>query len=824
VRLTTDGAPSKKKQPIRIGMKMNAQPIATKLIPAFSNCSLALRARLAIRAVGRFFRTSDRKPVSGRRLQRLLLPMLLCGLGAALPAQAAVTQSPANVVPTDTTVDYTVTVSNVPSGGYVAIQVLANNLDVSQQVTSASCPDGIAYCDGSGRYDLLWTPSPGVNTMSFKETVYDAAGGNLPPITEFVTTAVGTEAQPQLQVYPDTYTFTKVGDVITYTYTVTNPGTLPLSSVVVTDSRLGTINGCGSVTGEVNGVPGSVTCTKAYSVTQADLDAGSLTDNVQVTAPSYAGGQLTASTQVIVDGGVMQLQISAAPKTYSKVGDIITYTYTVSNSGSLPLDAIAVSDTKLGTIDGCATTLAAGTSTSCTLDYTITQADLDAGSLTTSGEAVASTIPGDIAAIQVSASAEAIVVSGVASGLTPGSDLTLLPNLTPNQIAVAGAVTDLCATSTNSTVQTLCNNLYTLTPAQIQNALQQMVPDQLAAQGTNAVETAFTQMSNISQRLLALRSKSSNTMLALNGLMLAVNGQSIPLGMLADAAAASSSIANSGRLGGFVKGRIQLGSSDTTTNAAGYDFNTKGLTAGVDYRLSDQVVLGGALGYANSKNDYSSSRGDMKSDGTTLSFYGSYYAPQDMYLDWIASYGNNNYDSTRNLVYSGASTQTQGSTDGRQLGLSVSFGKDMSRGSWLFTPYVRAEYVEAKVNGYNESGGSGLALSYDDQTVHSFISAAAARVSKTISARSGVYTPGAHLEWEHQYRNDQRMITARFVEDPSAPFQISTDSPDRNYFNLGLSMAATWPGGRSGFISYEMLLGQSNIRNYTFDFGVRQEF
>ena len=369
-----------------------------------------------------------------------------------------------------------------------------------------------------------------------------------------------------------------------------------------------------------------------------------------------------------------------------------------------------------------------------------------------------------------------------------------------------------------------CDNLYALPPAEIQNALQQMVPDQLAAQGTNAIVTAFTQMSNISQRLLALRNKSSNTMLALNGLMLAVNGQSIPLGMLADAAAASSSIANSGRLGGFVKGRIQLGSSDTTTNAAGYDFNTKGLTAGVDYRLSDQVVLGGALGYANSKNDYSSSRGDMKSDGTTLSFYGSYYAPQDMYLDWIASYGNNNYDSTRNLVYSGANTQTQGSTDGRQLGLSVSFGKDMSRGAWLFTPYVRAEYVEAKVNGYNENGGSGLALSYDDQTVHSFISAAAARVSKTISARSGVYTPGAHLEWEHQYRDDQRMITARFMENPSSQFQISTDSPDRNYFNLGLSMAATWPGGRSGFVSYEMVLGHSYIRNYTFDFGVRQEF
>jgi len=149
---------------------------------------------------------------------------------------------------------------------------------------------------------------------------------------------------------------------------------------------------------------------------------------------------------------------------------------------------------------------------------------------------------------------------------------------------------------------------------------------------------------------------------------------------------------------------------------------------------------------------------------------------------------------------------------------------DINRGAWLLTPYLRGEYVDAKVNGYAESGGGSLALSYNEQTVHSFVSAAAGRVARTISTSSGVYTPSAHLEWEHQYRNDQRLITARFVEDPATPFQISTDSPDRNYFNLGLAVAAAWPGGRSGFISYETVLGQTNIRNYTFDFGVRQEF
>jgi outer membrane autotransporter protein len=621
-----------------------------------------------------------------------------------------------------------------------------------------------------------------------------------------------------------------VGDVITYTYEISNTGSLDLGAVSVTDSRLGSIGSC-KFRLIVAGAP-PVTCSQVYSVTQADLDAGSLVSSAQVSASSlYGSSPIVANGQVTVTAGVnstLQLQITADPATYTKVGDNITFTYTLTNSGNVDLNGVVVTDSDSGaTISGCGSSLSVGASTSCTETYSITQADITDGSLSKNGKAVASTPGGSTGSGGVQATAKISVSKAGASGAPASSapvDFTTLPNLTPNQGAIAGSLNSLCLTSTNQTVQTQCNNLYSLSTSQLQTALQQLVPDQVAAQGANAVETSFTQLSNVRWRLGALHNNSGSNMLALSGLMLAVNDQSVPVGLLADAAGDSANIANSGRLGGFVNGRIQLGANGTTANAAGYDFTTKGVTAGIDYRLSDQLVLGGALGYANSKNDYSSSRGDMSSDGTTFSFYGSYYAPRDIYLDWIASYGSNKYNSTRNIVYSNVNTQTQGDTNGRQLGASVSLGSDLARGAWLFTPYVRAEYVEAKVNAYDESGGGGLALSYDEQTVRSFVSAAAARVARAISTSSGVYTPSAHLEWEHQYRNDQRLITARFVEDPSAPFQITTDSPDRNYFDLGLAVAATWPAGRSGFISYETVLGQTNIRDYTIDFGVRQEF
>lgn len=754
---------------------------------------------------------------------RYAAPLLLGGLGATLPAQATVTQSVGStlVVAPNTPVEYRVTAS-VPAGGRAVINSVTNNrASILGQPTSAdgSCSlDGSYYCNASGSYPLVWTPPSGLNTVVFTIAVLAPKGAQPATAQESFTTVVGTESL-QLQVSASPTTYSKVGDVIAYTYTLTNTGTLPLGSFSLTDT-LGT-SGCSP--GRTIAAGASVNCTQNYTVTQTDLNAGFIANKATATANSlYGSSPIVATKQISVAAAVkstLQLQISANPATYGKVGDRITFTYTVTNAGNVDLSGVAITDTTSGAaVSGCGPILAAGGSVSCTETYAVTQADLGATSISRSGQ-VAATAPGAAGSAHVNATAKVSLSKAVAA-----IDFTAIPNLTPNEKSLAGALNNLCATSANQTVFSQCHNLYGLSTGQIQTALQQLTPDQVAAQGNNAVETSFTQLSNIRWRLGALHNNTGNRMLALGGLMLAVNDQAVPVGLLADAGGDNGNIANSGRLSGFINGRIQLGSNGTTSNTAGYDFSTDGVTTGIDYRFTEQLVLGGALGYANTSNDYSSSRGNMTSDTTTLSFYGSYYTLRNVYLDWIVSYGGNNYNSTRNIVYSGINTQTQGDANGNQLATSLSLGTDIVRDAWLFTPYLRVDYVAARINGYVENGGNGLALAYDGQNVYSLVSAAAARVSRAISTASGVYTPSVHLEWEHQYRADQRLITARFAEDPSASFQITTDSPGRDYFNLGAALAATWPGGRSAFITYETVLGLANVRDSMFDFGVRQEF
>lgn len=75
----------------------------------------------------------------------------------------------------------------------------------------------------------------------------------------------------------------------------------------------------------------------------------------------------------------VQIVKIADPTSVSEAGTLVTYTYTVTNTGEAILTAIAVTDDVLGSITLATTTLPLGSFTTGTATYTVTQADIDSG-------------------------------------------------------------------------------------------------------------------------------------------------------------------------------------------------------------------------------------------------------------------------------------------------------------------------------------------------------------------------------------------------------------------------------------------------------------
>ena len=187
-------------------------------------------------------------------------------------------------------------------------------------------------------------------------------------------------------------TYDSVGDVITYTYTLTNTGNTTLvAPFSVADDRLAVSPPVAVVL-----APGaSATSTATYAVMQADLDAGFVT-NTASAAATFAGAPVSSNSDSVtvtaVQTPTLGLAKSADPATYALLGETITYTYALTNTGNVTLEApFTVSDDKttVAVTDPVDGALSPGEATTGTATYAVTQADLDAGSVTNAASAQA---------------------------------------------------------------------------------------------------------------------------------------------------------------------------------------------------------------------------------------------------------------------------------------------------------------------------------------------------------------------------------------------------------------------------------------------------
>ena len=134
-----------------------------------------------------------------------------------------------------------------------------------------------------------------------------------------------------------------------------------------------------------------VKCTASYTVDQADLDAGSVTN--EATAKAKYNGNDVPSNQAKLTVNAMRSPALGLDKDstdkangYSSVGDVLNYTYDLTNIGNVTLDAPYSVEDKVENTTPLTVTcpvvplhLAPGDpAVQCTATYVVTQDDLDA--------------------------------------------------------------------------------------------------------------------------------------------------------------------------------------------------------------------------------------------------------------------------------------------------------------------------------------------------------------------------------------------------------------------------------------------------------------
>lgn len=350
---------------------------------------------------------------------------------------------------------------------------------------------------------------------------------------------------------------------------------------------------------------------------------------------------------------------------------------------------------------------------------------------------------------------------------------------------------------------------------------QKSLSSQLNSLRTLTLHTSGTRDRGIAKEINRARNRGG---FSSDNFQIKVAGQSLPVGALLGAGAGDA-FDDFGRFGLFVSGSIDAGELDKDA-VDNLDFDSSQLIIGLDYRLTDKIILGGAVSQTEA------GAGEMeyaKTDASrsSLSLFGSYYSNDAFYVDAILSYGASNYDLDRTIeADTGNPDSAVADTDGDETSASVGAGYNIHKSNINLRLFSFVNYIDANIDGYQESvSGLSSAAQVDGVDLQSLTADAGLELSWNINSKVGVFTPTLALAYQRQFKDDAVDITGSFIGGlDEGNFYYQAPARDDNYLSARSGVSAVLPNGISAYITYDTYLRRDDFSSDYVSLGARWEF
>ena len=219
------------------------------------------------------------------------------------------------------------------------------------------------------------------------------------------------------------------GDTISYAFTVQNTGNVTLSNVTLTDILPGIVISGGPIASMIPGAVDSTTFTAVYSLLQADIDAGQVTNQATATGTPPSGPDVsdlsgtiaTNDTPTVVpipSAASIDLVKTADDTDFldgADPGDLVRYSFAITNTGNVTLTNVTLTDILPGIVisGGPIASLAPGVtdSTTYTATYAPNPGDFALGTVDNTATATGFYGPGGSLSVNDVDSATALIVA-----------------------------------------------------------------------------------------------------------------------------------------------------------------------------------------------------------------------------------------------------------------------------------------------------------------------------------------------------------------------------------------------------------------------------
>ncbi|MEZ0274215.1 MAG: autotransporter outer membrane beta-barrel domain-containing protein [Roseimicrobium sp.] len=218
---------------------------------------------------------------------------------------------------------------------------------------------------------------------------------------------------------------------------------------------------------------------------------------------------------------------------------------------------------------------------------------------------------------------------------------------------------------------------------------------------------------------------------------------------------------------------------DADRNFLGLQSDTYAETLGIEYLITDHIVLGGGVAYLYSDADLGT---DV--DGVTMAGYisGTWGG---LYADLL--YGATLLDHDIDRA-TGLGSTAHASPDSVTHAINLNTGYNFMYGNLSTGPFAGLDYAHATIDGYTESGGGTAATRISKQSVDSLITRLGWQASYRITTNWGAITPQVRVGWERENQDSDDGVRVSLLQ---SPYYLVTGNTIRS---LGWSFNVTVPG------------------------------
>jgi outer membrane autotransporter protein len=261
----------------------------------------------------------------------------------------------------------------------------------------------------------------------------------------------------------------------------------------------------------------------------------------------------------------------------------------------------------------------------------------------------------------------------------------------------------------------------------------------------------------------------------------------------------------------WLQGFGSFGHLDGDGNASGGDFTISGLSGGFDYRLSPEMLVGLAVGYAHDDASVGGPGASGSVDAIQFAGYGG-YVNGPWHLDGIFSYGYLQTDTKRFINVGSIHQEADGSYDGNVFSLSTEGGYAFKAGPVTIEPTLGLNYTHLSQDSFNETspapGNNNYDLNVHSVDMDSVRSAVGVRLAAQFGEKDGVqFIPALRAAWEHEFMDKTADVNASFVGG-SGDFVVRGVELGADSAALGAGLTVAFNKALQGFVNYDAQLNE----------------